>query len=69
MSAFTRDPMKHFTVCWMLDVQAENHEEAAHAALAIQRNPAAIATYFQVRDNVSGAVKDVDAQCAISTRN
>ncbi|MDQ1427166.1 MAG: hypothetical protein QOK39_642 [Acidimicrobiaceae bacterium] len=38
-----------FLVRWEIDLETTSAEEAARAALAIQRNPASIATFFTVR--------------------
>ena len=37
-----------FRVSWKIDIEAESAEEAARAALAIQREPDSIATVFEV---------------------
>jgi hypothetical protein len=41
--------MPTYYVKWEIDIDAENHEEAAREALAIQRDPGSIATVFDVR--------------------
>lgn len=41
--------MSTFRVTWRIDLDAETPYEAARKALAIQRDPASIATCFQVR--------------------
>ena len=38
-----------FRVSWKIDIEAESAEEAARAALAIQREPDSIATVFEVK--------------------
>lgn len=48
--------MSMFRVTWRIDHDAETPYEAACKALAIQRDPASIATCFQVRDR-SGSRK------------
>ena len=50
-----------YHVVWMIDIEAETPEEAAREALAIQRDPASIATYFTVRDK-NGYSVGVDLQ-------
>lgn len=40
--------MREFRVAWVVDVDAKNHEDAAKAALAMQRDPRSIATVFEV---------------------
>lgn len=50
-----------FRVVWEIDIDdADNPEEAARKALAIQRDPDAIATVFTVIDIDSGAAWRVD---------
>src|SRR5436305_520123 len=41
--------MKPYRVTWVIDVEAENEQEAARQALAIQRDPHSSATVFEVR--------------------
>lgn len=52
--------MKHYRVAWMIDLEAENPQEAAMQALAIHRDPDSIATYFHVRDVDTQECIDVD---------
>ena len=40
--------MNSYLVTWQIDVEAETPQDAARAALAIQRNPKAWATVFDV---------------------
>ena len=39
-----------YRVTWIIDVDAGSFEEAASAALEIQRDPESLATHFIVRD-------------------
>lgn len=43
--------MQRYRVNWVIDLEADTPEEAALAALAIQRNPESIATVFDVTDD------------------
>jgi hypothetical protein len=45
--------MKEFKVTWVIEVDAETHEEAAQKALEIQRDPYSEATFFEVSDGES----------------
>ena len=42
-----------YHVSWDIELDAENPEAAARAALATQRNPSSIATVFHVRPHQS----------------
>lgn len=42
--------MKSYLVTWEIDIDADTPEDAARKALAIQRDPASIATVFDVYD-------------------
>jgi len=42
-----------YHVSWGIELDAENPEAAARAALTIQRNPSSIATVFRVRPHQS----------------
>ncbi len=48
-----------FLVRWEIDLEATSAEQAARAALAIQRDPTSIATFFTVRplDDPDGEVE------------
>ena len=48
-----------YHVVWSIDIEADTPEAAAQAALAIQRDPASIATCFAVLDDV-GEVHHID---------
>lgn len=39
-----------YRVKWEIDIDADSPQEAARAALKIQRDPSSIATVFDVRD-------------------
>lgn len=43
--------MPEFKVKWEIDIYAESPEDAARAALRIQRDPKSAATVFEVREN------------------
>ncbi|MEX7471358.1 hypothetical protein AB4Z39_16795 [Mycobacterium adipatum] len=47
-----------YLVGWVIDIQADSHEQAARKALRIQRDPNSIATVFEVqrRHGTGGAV-------------
>lgn len=42
-----------YLVTWEIDVEADNHYEAATKALAIQRDVESTATVFTVKDSVT----------------
>lgn len=44
-----RRSVVQFRVSWKIDIEAESAEDAARAALAIQREPDSIATVFEVK--------------------
>ena len=48
-----------YRVVWEIDIDAESFKDAAHKALAIQRDPESIATCFVITDE-SGNRRDVD---------
>lgn len=48
-----------YRVVWEIDIDAESFEDAAHKALAIQRDPESIATCFVITDE-GGDRRDVD---------
>ena len=53
--------MKDYTVEWIIEVQAENAEDAARQALAIQRDRKSMATVFDVIEaDGSGEAERVD---------
>lgn len=52
----------HYRVGWEIDIYADTAEEAARKALAIQRNPASIATVF----NVTGGPEPFEQQVDLS---
>src|SRR5262249_30225800 len=51
--------MKQFHVTWTIDIDANNRQEAARRVLAIQRDPASIATVFEVKDD-KGKVVEIE---------
>ena len=48
-----------YRVIWTIDLDANSPEDAARKALAIQRDPASIATCFVITDD-HGNRRDVD---------
>jgi len=50
-----------YRVIWTIDLDADSPEDAAHKALAIQRDPASIATHFEVKDP-EGRTQEVDLE-------
>lgn len=44
----SRDPEQTYRVCWQIDLFATSNQDAADRALATQRDPASLATNFQV---------------------
>lgn len=50
----------HYRVGWEIDIYADTPEDAARKALAIQRDPASIATQFNVRSADGGEPVVVD---------
>jgi hypothetical protein len=51
-----------YRVRWEIDIEAESYQEAAEAALAIQRDPASIATVFDVRARGEATLMRVDLE-------
>lgn len=47
-SSPSRDPEQTYRVCWQIDLFATSNQDAADRALATQRDPASLATNFQV---------------------
>jgi len=54
--------MPEYRVRWEIDIEAESYQEAAEAALAIQRIPASIATVFDVRADGESTPMRVDLE-------
>lgn len=54
--------MPIFYVSWEIDIDAENAQEAAETALAIQRDPDSLATIFDVLDSDNGELTQVDLE-------
>jgi len=54
--------MPDYRVRWEIDIDAESYQEAAEAALAIQRDPASIATVFDVRAHGEARPMRVDLE-------
>lgn len=54
--------MANFLVTWRIDIEADTAEEAALAAVAIQRKPDSTAVVFEVRDKGSATVTTVDLE-------
>jgi hypothetical protein len=52
--------MPNYLVTWCIDIEADTPEEAALAALEIQRRPDSIAVVFEVADKTNGATATVD---------
>ena len=51
--------MNNYRVYWAIDIEAENHEDAARQALEIQRDPDSIANVFDVIQR-SGVSMQID---------
>lgn len=52
-----------YKVSWLIDIEADDPQDAAAQALAIQRRPGSIATVFHVKPEAPGAggvIVDVD---------
>ena len=49
-----------YTARWLIQLNAASPLDAARQALAIQRDPASIATHFTVRDNATGETTSID---------
>ncbi|HEV3458099.1 MAG TPA: hypothetical protein VHG32_16150 [Thermoanaerobaculia bacterium] len=54
--------MPTYLVTWRIDIEADTPEEAALAALAIQRKPDSTAVVFEVTDKTSRVAATVDLQ-------
>ncbi len=57
--------MAQYLITWKIDIEesAENPIEAATQALMIQRDPASVATVFEVTDKATGVTTTVDLDC------
>lgn len=55
-------PEKHYLVRWNIDIFATSPEEAAAQALEIQRDPASLATVFEVRELHAKNFEVIDAE-------
>ncbi|MBF6439546.1 hypothetical protein [Nocardia cyriacigeorgica] len=53
--------MSEYSVTWQIDVTADNPVHAAHAALAVQRDPYSTATVFDITDE-HGTTHRIDLQ-------
>jgi hypothetical protein len=51
----------NYIVSWEIEVDAETLEEAAEEALRIQKDPASLATVFEVEHSETGQTYRVDA--------
>ena len=49
-----------YLVKWVIDLEADTPEEAARAALAIQRDPASTATVFEIFNDCGDLLHRVD---------
>jgi hypothetical protein len=54
--------MESYLVTWKIDIEADTPEQAALAALAIQRKPASIAVVFTVRGKATGVTTLIDLE-------
>lgn len=54
--------MPDYRVRWEIDIEAVSYKEAAETALAIQRDPASIATVFDVRARGDASPMRVDLE-------
>lgn len=54
--------MHEYLVTWRIDIEAETAEEAALAAVAIQRKPGSTAVVFEVKDKRTGATAKIDLE-------
>jgi hypothetical protein len=52
--------MTSYRVSWAVDVDADTPEEAARLTLAMQRDPAGIATVFDVQPEQGGPAARID---------
>ncbi len=52
--------MKQYLVTWVIDIWANDHDEAARTALAIQRREDSTALVFHVKDVGTKAEAEVD---------
>jgi hypothetical protein len=52
--------MTTYSITWEIEIDAKTPEEAARKVLEIQRDPASIATVFDVYDNKDGNCTRVD---------
>lgn len=52
--------MNRYRVTWVIDIEADTPRDAAHAALAIQRNPNSTATVFDVSDDAGDDAERID---------
>lgn len=52
--------MREFLVTWTINLMAETPEDAAEESLRIHRDPASIATVFNVSDKETGKYTEVD---------
>ena len=49
-----------FKVTWTIEIEAETMEEAAHEALAIQRDPFSEATVFEVHNTETDETETIN---------
>ena len=54
--------MPEYLVTWRIDIEADTAEEAALAAVAIQRKPGSTAVVFEVKDKRTGATAKIDLE-------
>jgi hypothetical protein len=52
--------MPEYRVKWEIDIEADDHTEAALQALKIQRDNRSTATIFTVTDQSNGSIEEVD---------
>lgn len=51
--------MTTYTVAWFIEIDADSPEDAARRALEIHRDPASIATFFEVKKRGPNTLIDV----------
>jgi hypothetical protein len=54
--------MPDYLVTWHIDIEADTPEDAALAAVAVQRRPDSTAVVFEVRDKKSGVATTIDLE-------
>jgi len=59
--------MTQYRVVWEIDIDAETPDDAAEAALLVQRDPDSIATFFTVEDLETGERASIDLNDAFGS--